>query len=259
VSRFVGVLRVLLAAGVIGLVAVLLAGPGLVLGDSTGAQPTAGSADPARVAAGRALFVSGCSSCHGFQAQGIQGVAPSLRGVGAQAADFYLSTGRMPLEAPDEQPQRAKPAYAPTQIAALDAYIGSFGGPPVPHVSARGSSLSVGQQLFADNCSGCHQASARGGTVTGAFVPSLLQATPQQVVEAARIGPYLMPRFGPGELSDADLAAIAGYIQFVKAPPDRGGWGIGHIGPVAEGIVVWFAAIPLLLLITRLIGERTER
>ena len=56
-----------------------------------------------------------------------------------------------------------------------------------------------------------------------------------------------------------DLAAIAAYIQFAKVPPDRGGWGIGHIGPVAEGIVVWFAAIPLLLLITRLIGERTER
>ena len=248
------------AAGLAGLAAaeLLLLGTGLGTGYASG-----GSSDPlpssALVARGRALYVAGCSSCHGFAARGVRGVAPSLRGVGAQAADFYLSTGRMPLDSPDHEPTRKKAAYPIPQVAALDAYIGSLGGPPVPHVSLAGGSLSSGQQLFADNCSGCHQAAARGGIVTGAFVPSLANATPAQIVEAARIGPYLMPRFGPRALTDRQLASIARYVVYLRAPPDRGGWGIGHIGPVPEGMVTWLLAIPALLLVTRLIGERTER
>lgn len=250
-------LGVLLAAAGIAAVGALLVAPGQVLGQGSatpGPAPGAG-----RVAAGRALFVAGCSSCHGFQAEGVASVAPSLRGVGARAVDFYVGTGRMPLASPDQEPQRTRPAYTPAQIADLEAYIGSFGGPGVPNVSIGSASLSEGQQLFAGNCSGCHQSAARGGMVTGAFVPGLLQSTPRQIVEAARIGPYLMPRFGPHQLSDAELASIARYVEYLKAPPDRGGWGIGHIGPVPEGMVVWFLAVPVLLLVTRLIGEREER
>jgi ubiquinol-cytochrome c reductase cytochrome c subunit len=236
--------------------AVLVVAPGLVLGE-TGGAPAASHA--ARIARGRALFVAGCSSCHGFDARGIRGVAPSLHGAGAAAADFYLRTGRMPLTSPDQEPQRSEPAYPPGQIADLVAYVGSLGGPPVPRVRTSGANLSDGQRLFADNCSGCHQIVGRGGIVTGAFVPSLVDSTPAQVAEAARIGPYLMPRFGPGQLSARELADIAGYVLQMRHPADHGGWGIGHIGPVPEGMITWLLAIPLLLLLTRVIGERTER
>ena len=66
------------------------------------AQPAAADS----VSRGRALFVEGCSSCHGFDARGVAGQGPSLVGAGAAAADFYLSTGRMPLDAPGRQPLR---------------------------------------------------------------------------------------------------------------------------------------------------------
>ena len=49
---------------------------------------------------GRDLFVQGCSSCHGFDARGVAGVGPDLHWVGEEAADFYLRTGRMPLDEP---------------------------------------------------------------------------------------------------------------------------------------------------------------
>ena len=66
----------------------------------------------ALVAKGHTLFLSSCASCHGLQAQGIPGRAPSLHGVGALAADFYLETGRMPLATPREEPMRTRPAFA---------------------------------------------------------------------------------------------------------------------------------------------------
>ena len=48
-----------------------------------------------------------------------------------------------------------------------------------------------------------------------------------------------MPRFSTGELSDATLNSVARYILYTRHPDDRGGWGIGHIGPIPEGMVAW--------------------
>ena len=66
-----------------------------------------------------------------------------------------------------------------------------------------------------------------------------------------------MPRFGARGVSEADVDSIAGYIHTIQAPDDRGGWGIGRIGPIPEGMVAWLLAIVALLAIARMIGERT--
>ena len=58
------------------------------------------------VEAGRSLFVTGCSSCHGLDGGGTRR-GPDLTHAGAASADFYLSTGRMPLADPGDQPVRA--------------------------------------------------------------------------------------------------------------------------------------------------------
>ncbi|HEY7966600.1 MAG TPA: c-type cytochrome [Solirubrobacteraceae bacterium] len=212
--------------------------------------------DAALVPSGRALFLDSCASCHGLQARGIPGRAPSLRGVGAQAADFYLETGRMPLASPRQQPTRTRPAFPPQQIRALIAYVASFGGPTIPTVSPLSGSLSGGQQLFALDCAGCHTIQARGGVVTGAFVPALTPSTPRQIAEAIRIGPYAMPPFGPGQLSSAEIDAIARYVASTNRPQNPGGWDIGRIGPITEGMAAWLLAVVALLLIARLLGER---
>jgi ubiquinol-cytochrome c reductase cytochrome c subunit len=209
------------------------------------------------LASGRALFLSSCTACHGMNAGGIRGRGPSLHGVGALAADFYLQTGRMPLPSPRSQPLRTSPAFSQAQIEALVAYVASFGGPPIPTVDPRAGSLSDGQRLFGLDCAGCHTIQGQGGIVTGAIVPSLNQATPTQVAQAIRIGPYVMPRFGPGELSAGQIDSIARYVQSIQHPEDRGGWGIGRIGPIPEGMVAWLLAAAALLLIARLLGERT--
>jgi ubiquinol-cytochrome c reductase cytochrome c subunit len=213
-------------------------------------------ADPELVARGRQLFLEGCSSCHGFDAGGIEGTAPSLRGAGAASADFYLSTGRMPLDEPGEQPIRSRPRYPPEEIDALVAYIGSFGGPPVPDVDPERGRLNQGFEAFSDHCAGCHQAVAKGGVVTGAFAPDLSEATPTQVAEAVRVGPYIMPLFTERQIDAHTLDSIARYVELTKDPVDEGGWGIGNIGPVPEGMIAWLLALAALLVVARLIGTR---
>jgi quinol---cytochrome-c reductase cytochrome c subunit len=210
--------------------------------------------DPQR---GRELYLTGCQSCHGVDARGIQGTAPSLHGVGAASADFYLSTGRMPLDDPKSQPDRTEPAYDRKSLDDLIAYIGSLGGPPVPQVDVIGGrlNLSEGQKLFTQNCAACHQVVGRGGVMSGAFVPTLLEATPRQVVEAARVGPYVMPRFSQAQLSDHELAAIARYVQYAKHPQNPGGWALFNVGPVPEGMVAWLIGLLALLLVIRMLGR----
>ena len=107
------------------------------------------------------------------------------------------------------------------------------------------------------SCAGCHQSLARGGTVTGGVAPSLIEATPTQIAEAVRIGPYLMPPFSTHAIDTVTLNSIVRYVQYAKNPPNEGGFGLGNIGPIPEGLVAWLVAGAGLLLIARLIGERT--
>jgi len=210
---------------------------------------------------GRQLFLDGCATCHGMDARGIAGTAPDLHGAGAAAADFYLRTGRMPLDvATGEEPLRARPAYREADIRALVAYVASLGGPPVPRVHPERGNLPEGQHAFATYCAGCHQILGEGGVLTGAVPPKLKTVTPTQVAEAVRIGPYLMPAFSRQEIDQRTLDSIALYVQrVVEHPRDEGGWAIGHIGPIPEGMIAWLLAGGVLILVARVIGERMER
>jgi ubiquinol-cytochrome c reductase cytochrome c subunit len=185
-----------------------------------------------------------------------QGIAPSLHGVGALAADFYLRTGYMPLRHVGLQPRREPVIFSDHQIRALVAYIASLGGPPIPKPKPWLGNLSQGQSLFTEHCAGCHQVVAQGGYVTHALPPPLKDATELQVAEAVRIGPYVMPKFSERSISNRQLDSIIRYVEFTKRPSSPGGWNIGLIGPVPEGLVTWFLAIPALLALCLMLGKR---
>jgi len=224
-------------------------------GGQSAPAAAAGASGPL-VQRGAALFAQGCASCHGADLRGRPGQGPSLRGAGAAAADFYLSTGRMPIADPKIEPERAKPAYPRADIDALVAYVGSFGGPAVPRVDPRRGRLPAGLEAFTENCAGCHQVAGRGGIVTGAAVPPLQDSTPTQIAEAIRVGPYLMPKFSERQIDATKLADISRYVISTRRLDDRGGWGIGHIGPIPEGMIAWLLAGLVLVGVARVIGER---
>ena len=106
---------------------------------------------------------------------------------------------------------------------------------------------------------GIAQVLAQGGYVTGAVPPSLAEATPVQVAQAVRIGPYVMPRFSQRAIDDRQLDSIVRYVEFTHDPTRPGGWGLGFLGPVPEGLVTWFLAIPALIVLCLLLGRRHSR
>ena len=217
------------------------------------------ASDPALVAQGRDLFVSGCAFCHGADARGVAGRGPTLHGAGAAAADFYLSTGRMPLAEPGEEPRRNPPAYTAAERRALVAYVGSLGGPAIPRGDPAAGDLTEGRQHFADLCAGCHAITARGGVVPGAIAPPLTEASATQIAEAIRVGPHLMPAATESQIDQHQLDSITRYVLSTRHLDDAGGWGIGNIGPVPEGLVAWLLAGVALLVVLRLVGEGSER
>jgi ubiquinol-cytochrome c reductase cytochrome c subunit len=212
---------------------------------------------PSAAGAGVDLYGANCIECHGPNGEGIAQRGPSLRGVGARAADFYLRTGYMPLGNPQDQPRRSRVEFSRRELAQLVAYVASFGGGPrIPRPDPASGNLAEGQELFTEHCAGCHQVVIQGGYVTNAVAPPLRDATPVEIAEAARVGPYLMPRFSEKQISDDQLNSIVRYVQYAKHPDDRGGWALGHVGPVPEGLVAWFIAIVVLIATCAVIGQR---
>ncbi len=233
-------------------------------------HPRPGDKSPREL--GAELFAGNCASCHGSRGQGISeprpntgagditGLGPDLRGAGALAPDFYLRTGRMPLSSPNETPERHRPFFSDREIRAMDSYIASLRkGPSIPRPRRHGQDLARGLHLFTEHCAGCHQVVGEGGYVTDTKVPVLQHATPREVAEAVRVGPYLMPRFSKKDLSDRDLNAIVAYVQHSHHPTDAGGLGIGHIGPVPEGMVAWAVAGFVLVGVCALLGSRLRK
>jgi ubiquinol-cytochrome c reductase cytochrome c subunit len=220
---------------------------------------------------GRDLYFANCVWCHGDRLQGVGGVSahsspgnnpaggPPLLGVGALAADFYLSTGYMPLRSPKQQPKRRQPHFSDSDIRSLVGFVASHGGPPVPQIHPERGNLATGLTLFTEHCAGCHQMAGEGGIVSGASVPALKSATAVQIAEAVRIGPYVMPRFDERQISPRELDSLVRFVLYTDHPNSSGGWSIGLLGPFPEGMVAWLIAGVALLALARVIGEGPKR
>lgn len=215
---------------------------------------------------GKALFEVSCASCHGLNAEG-SATAPSLIGVGAAAVDFQVSTGRMPLARPEAQAPRKANTFTDDEVAALAAWVASLApGPAIPspeQYSPTGLSpeeIARGGELFRTNCSACHNFEGSGGALSnGRYAPTLKGVDNRNIYEALRTGPQDMPVFSKASLPDEDVAQIVGYLNTLHAQPQQGGFGLGALGPVTEGLVGWLVGIGGLVLIAAWIARKGAR
>jgi ubiquinol-cytochrome c reductase cytochrome c subunit len=231
----------------------------------SGRAAAAQATDTSAVTEGRQLFLDGCSTCHGVNAQGTS-YGPTLIGVGAAAVSFQVGTGRMPLAQPGAQALRRAPQYSPEEIDALAAYVATLGpGPAIPTSAELDTSqltddeIALGGKLFRTNCASCHNFVGAGGALSrGRYAPSLTDSTSQHLWEAMLTGPENMPVFANTTLTPDDKRAIIGYIDAVRNAPNPGGMALGRVGPVPEGAVVWVVGLGLLAGVAVWIGAKVS-
>jgi len=236
------------------------------------AQAGSADTDQALVAKGRDLFIVGCSTCHGMNGEGIttkrgKQLGPPLVGVGAAAVDFQVGTGRMPMAQPGVQVPRKKVLYSDEEISQLGAYVASLGpGPEVPAKSeydvAKASNESVvrGGEIFRTNCTACHNFAGSGGALPqGKYAPKLTGVTEKHIYEALLTGPQQMPVFSDAVLTPEDKADVIAYLKKTEKTPGYGGFSMGALGPVSEGMFAWLVGIGVLVGFAVWIAAHTAR
>ncbi|MGW4497525.1 cytochrome bc1 complex diheme cytochrome c subunit [Micromonospora sp. NPDC004336] len=203
-------------------------------------------------AEGKALFDVSCVTCHGRNAQGVEGRGPSLVGVGAASVEFQVGTGRMPMARQEAQAQRKPELFTDEEVRQLAQYVQELGGGPVvPNGEDLHSdgNIAAGGELFRINCSQCHAFGGGGGALSsGKYAPSLRPASDRQIYAAMLSGPQNMPVFGDNQISPQQKADIIAYIQeTLKHDKDPGGFNLGRYGPSTEGLAIFLVGIVALV------------
>jgi ubiquinol-cytochrome c reductase cytochrome c subunit len=192
---------------------------------------------------GKKLFLANCASCHGLQAQGTKS-GPSLVGVGAAAVDFQMGTGRMPLAGPAVQAPRVQEVhFSDEQIADVAAYVASLApGPAIPeeqYITGEGDPAKGGE-IFRVNCAMCHNFAGSGGALTrGKYAPPLRNIQGKHIYEAMVSGPQSMPVFNDTNISPQSKNDIIAYLHSIDKQDNPGGFALGNLGPVSEGLFIW--------------------
>ena len=252
-----------LAGVVVLLLGLLVTGGAYALLSPATAQDSA-AGDEALVSQGRELFLVGCASCHGKNAEGIvtqdgTQYGPSLVGVGAAAVDFQVGTGRMPMAQPGVQAPRKDRLYNEEETRQLAAYVASLGpGPAIPTAEQydpetipeeeREEAIVRGGEFFRTNCTACHNFAGSGGALPGGkYAPTLIGVEPKHVYEAMLTGPQQMPVFSDDVLKPEEKRDVIAYLQANEETPNYGGSALGSYGPVSEGMFAWLAGIGVLV------------
>ncbi len=206
---------------------------------------------------GDRLYQRDCGFCHGADGRGTAR-GQNLTEVGPAEAHYSITTGRMPIEEPGDERRRREVFYKPDEVDALIAHMRRFLAPEpeIPEVEVESAKLSEGGEIYLAECAGCHQWSGAGGALLGREAPGLQEATPTQIAEAVRTGPSSMPAYGEEVMSEEEVNSVVKYVLYLREPQDRGGNGLWHLGPFAEGLIAWVVGIGVLILAVLWIGER---
>ena len=240
----------------------MLAALALAGGVYTAFAPGAFAEDSTQLSAaaqeGKQLFDNSCITCHGRDAQGVEGRGPSLIGVGSASVEFQVGTGRMPMTRQESQAEEKKPMFDKTQTKQLGQYIQELGGGPqlpadgkyTEDLSQNPDALARGGELFRVNCTSCHGYGGAGGALSsGKYAPSLHDVSPEHLYAAMLTGPQNMPVFGDNELTPQEKREIITYVTVqLQQDKDPGGlFNLGRYGPVTEGLAIFAVGITILV------------
>jgi ubiquinol-cytochrome c reductase cytochrome c subunit len=161
----------------------------------------------------------------------------------------------MPAVQTGAQMPSKQPVYTQEEIEALSAYVASLSpGPAIPSeedynaAGIEGEELVRGGELWRTNCTACHNFNASGGALPhGKYAPSLEGVSDKHMYEAMLTGPQQMPVFSDQTLTPEDKKQIIAYVKSLHETPDYGGFSLGYLGPVPEGLFAWVVGIGALV------------
>jgi ubiquinol-cytochrome c reductase cytochrome c subunit len=261
----------------------LMGGVSLALNPANADKSSDSLTQAEKIEAGRKIFLLSCATCHGQNGEGVVtadgkgNLGPSLAGVGAAAVHFQVETGRMPAQQPGKQFPRKQEAFSDTEVEYLAAYVASLApGPGVPDVTEydldavkglsadeQRAAIVRGGQLFLTNCTACHNFDGAGGAMPwGRYAPSLQGVEEEHIYEAMLTGPQQMPVFSNAVLTPEDKRDIIAYLKSIEdreQTPGYGGFGMGGLGPVSEGLFAWLVGIGSLVGFAYWIAAHTTR
>ena len=241
--------------------AAALIGIGLLVtgGVYAGASAAMAASEPTAVSSnltvddGKKLFQANCATCHGLNMEGTPD-GPSLFGVGELSVEFQMATGRMPLQMQGPQAPQKPVQFTQEQIEAIAAWVQSVApGPTFPDeriLDGQGD-VANGAELFRINCAMCHNVAAAGGALTeGKYAPALTSTSPLHLYAAMVTGPQNMPVFSDMNLTTEEKRDIISSIMFIEENESAGGFSLGSLGPVSEGLFIWIFGIGALVALT---------
>ena len=216
-------------------------------------EPTAAAATTLTVEDGKKLFQANCATCHGLNMEGTPD-GPALYGVGELAVEFQMSTGRMPLQMQGPQAPQKPVQFTQEQIQAVAAWVQSTSpGPtyPAERLLDGEGDLANGAELFRINCAMCHNVAAAGGALTeGKYAPALTSTSPLHIYAAMVTGPQNMPVFNDMTLTTDEKRDIISALMWMQQNESPGGFSLGSLGPVSEGLFIWIFGIGALIGLT---------
>ncbi len=228
---------------------------------TTSATAETSTESTALVEEGGKLFAANCASCHGLNLGGTE-AGPSLLGVGAASVEFQVATGRMPLAAQGPQAPVKPEQFTDEQVEALYTFVAAQApGPGIPdeeYLQADGDAAD-GAELFRINCAMCHNVAGAGGALTeGKYAPSLAGVEAIHIYEAMVTGPQNMPVFNDMNITPEEKANIITYLKYLDNNPSVGGFDLGNLGPVSEGLFIWIFGLGSIVAITIWLTARSN-
>ena len=160
------------------------------------------------------------------------------------------------MAAPSQQAPSKPPVWSAEQRYQLAAYIASLGpGEAIPTKSeydpadAGTEEIVRGGELFRKNCTACHNFAGSGGALPGGkYAPSLRRGQRQAHLRGAAHGGRSRCRSSPTPCSlPQDKRDIISYLNKNEESPGYGGFSLGALGPVSEGLFAWLVGIGVLV------------
>jgi ubiquinol-cytochrome c reductase cytochrome c subunit len=85
-----------------------------------------------------------------------------------------------------------------------------------------------------------------------------MNADAKNLYEAMVSGPQSMPVFADSTLSVEDKKNIIAYVEELQANKSPGGFSLGRLGPVTEGLFIFIAGLGVLVIAAVWIGAKAK-